>query len=257
MYQRKRVSRDVPAGVVGAATVTPSVAPAVNTPAGTMEVAGGENAAPQSEGVRVPTSSPSDTTPDAGFLLARLRETEAALKLHQENAAALQRQIEMKQGGRQLSDEQMLDMRKASDKREEFTQGRIERANQFLASNKHLDIDALGKAHEALILQGYQDELAEYHAALEREFGPLKRILPPGAQEDERNPNIAYAAPVSRSEAPNFSSGGRGHQTKITLSREEVEAAHFSGVSQEEFARQKIKMEDYKRRGLIQDTGGR
>jgi hypothetical protein len=200
---------------------------------------------------------PSTPLPDAGFLLARLRETEAALKLHKEQAEALQRQIEMKQGGRQLTDDQLSDMRQASDKREEFTQGRIERANRFLEANKHLSVDELGRTHEALIMQGYEDESPEYHAALEREFGPLKRILPPGALEDELNPNIGYAAPVSRSEAPNFSSGGRGHQTKITLSREEVEAAHFSGVSQEEFARQKIKMEDYKRRGLIQDTGGR
>ena len=147
-------------------------------------------------------------------------------------------------------------MRKVSDQREEFTEARKEHAVRFIEANRHLNVDALGKCHEALMMQGYEDGSPEYHAALEKQFGPLKRILPPGALENERNPNIQYSAPVSRSESYG-SFSGRGNQTKITLSPEEAEAAKFSGISPEEFARKKIKMQDYKRRGLIQDTGGR
>jgi hypothetical protein len=248
MYQRKRPIRDEPANSdAGLTAGQPSPA------AGTVEAVG--DGAPNQSGGGVPSSS--DTQPDARSLLLRLEESENAVRLHLENAKALQRQLEMRQGGRQLSDEQMLDMRKASDRREEFTEGRQERAAQFLAANKHLDIDQLGKAHESLMLGGYVDESEAYHRALEKQFGELKRILPPGALEDERNPDVSYGAPVSRSEAPNFGSGGRGHDTKVKLSPDEREAAAYSGVSETDYARQKIKMEDYKRRGLIQDTGGR
>ena len=238
-------------------TVPSAVAHALE--AGTVGAVDGV-AVPQGEGsANVPAMSSPDSTPDANAnsLLLRLRESEAAVAMHKAQAQALQREIALKQSGHRLSDEQLSDLRQASDKREEFSQARLERGNQFIQANRHVPVDDLGRAHEALMLAGYEDESPGYHSALEKQFGPLKRILPPGALEDDRNPNISYGAPVSRSESHNYSGHMGTNQTKIRLTPEEVEAANFSGVSQEEFARQKIKMQDYKRRGLIQDTGGR
>ena len=257
MYQRKRATnnRDVPADSNVSLT-----AGAPSLEAGTVGADG--VGAPQSGGVRVPNTSPSDTpSADANVLMARLREAEGAVAMLKAEQQAHQRRIEMAQGGRELSPEAMASMRETSDRREKHTQGRLDRADRFLKINPQLAdrVDSLGQVHEEAMMRGISDESDQYHALLEERFGPLKRIraTPVGdSVSDGRNDNFAVSAPVSRSEAPNYSTGRLGnHQTKITLTPEEREACRYSGVDETTYAKEKLRMIDFKARGLIQDTG--
>src|SRR5262245_27056700 len=65
---------------------------------------------------------------------------------------------------------------------------------------------------------------------------------------DIDNP-LAYAAPVSRSQG----SMGLDVPGRVTLSRSEVEIARASGISMEDYARGKMRLEQEKKLGLRQN----
>jgi hypothetical protein len=68
-------------------------------------------------------------------------------------------------------------------------------------------------------------------------------------------PDFPRGTPVSRLESPSFATGRRGHVER-KLSNQELEHAKLSGVSPDTYLEQKLKMEEYKRLGLLQDGRG-
>jgi hypothetical protein len=220
--------------------------------------------APSEGGGRVPTSAPPPSEPsdNASALLARLKESEAAVAMHKAEAEAIQRRLEMARGGHELTPEQLGEMRDLSDQREAVTKARLERRHDFLERNPNLKsrLDELGRVHEEAMLQGIRDETPEYYDLLEHRFGNVKR--PPSAKTKTRAPpeeddplRGLRGAPVSR-EPINYATG-RSYEPPPKLSEQELEAANYSGVDPDTYLREKLRMADFKKRGLIQDTGGR
>jgi hypothetical protein len=81
------------------------------------------------------------------------------------------------------------------------------------------------------------------------------RVFCAAATVTEPNPSSLVSAPVSRS-IP--SASGKRHQSpgKVTLTPSEVEAARLSGISIEEYARQKLKYEGMRESGEYRDNRG-
>jgi hypothetical protein len=70
------------------------------------------------------------------------------------------------------------------------------------------------------------------------------------------DPSAAYVSAPPHREAPSYTSGERPlSQTSVKLSPNEREIARLSGISEAEFARQKLKLQRYKASGLIVDEG--
>jgi len=193
-------------------------------------------------------------------LLARVQEAENAARLAREHHAALQAQLEAQSKQQQAPDPE-----------------RMERAQQFLELNPHLrdHMDVLAAAHGEALSKGIADESPDYWDHLQSVFGNIRlpaggrvahdaelarREQPSGEQynqggrvpvERERTPDIVRGAPVSR-EIASWSTGRSGH-VEQKLNRQELEHAKLAGVSEETYLEQKLKMEEYKRLGLLQD----
>jgi hypothetical protein len=70
------------------------------------------------------------------------------------------------------------------------------------------------------------------------------------------DPSAAWVSAPPHREAPSYHSGERPlSQTSVKLSPNEREIARLSGISEAEFARQKLKLQRYKASGLIVDEG--
>jgi hypothetical protein len=134
-------------------------------------------------------------------------------------------------------------------------------------------IPALGHIHRAALDAGLVDTSPEYfdfmgsqlavlqaeqpaeHLAKEmqqRAAKPTPRYFVPLPAAPARNPSSLVSAPVSRS-IPNGS--GKRHSTgKVTLTPTEVEAARISGITPEEYAKEKIRYEGMREDGSYRDN---
>ena len=125
-------------------------------------------------------------------------------------------------------------------------------------------IPALGHIHRAALDGGLVDTSPEYFRFMESQLAALQ------AQQPEANPVMQQtpkffqpppppappkeahfvSAPVSRA-VP--TSDGRRPRGRVTLSREEQEAARMSGLTLEEYAMQKRKYQDMRSDGEYRD----
>jgi len=80
------------------------------------------------------------------------------------------------------------------------------------------------------------------------------RYAAPPRQQQQRS-TVPMSAPPSR-DVPSFSTG-RPQGGPVRLTDKQREAAQFSGVSEEEYARQLVKMNRMKAEGLLDDNGRR
>lgn len=119
----------------------------------------------------------------------------------------------------------------------------LDPANQQRLQVAYLDAQARGLARGSdEYFQFFNDRLGYQQEPVEENVPP-KPATPSQQQQSSRR----VAAPVSRT-APAVS--GRGATpTRISLSREQQEAAKFSGVSNEEYARGVLRLQDEKARG--------
>lgn len=111
------------------------------------------------------------------------------------------------------------------------------------AQIQHLHHESVAKGHTAFS-QPYFDWIEEQLGMKE---------APKADTEDEEvaePPRRAVSAPVSR-EAPSLKDG-RPVTTRITLSQEQREAARVAGISEIEYARQLVKLEQAKKEGRLQ-----
>jgi hypothetical protein len=92
------------------------------------------------------------------------------------------------------------------------------------------------------------------HEAVDRVLAQARRSAPPMQQVEDDAPRIRYSAPPSR-QVPN-SNGTRAYlddPRSVVLTREQKEAARFSGVSESEYARQFLELQ--RRKSLGDFTG--
>jgi hypothetical protein len=76
-------------------------------------------------------------------------------------------------------------------------------------------------------------------------------LVPPEPQSERR---AIVSAPVSRS-APSINGGPVARRGTVTLSAAERETAEYSGISETEYARNKLKLEAAKRAGRYGEQG--
>jgi hypothetical protein len=114
------------------------------------------------------------------------------------------------------------------------------------------NVAALGAFHHAALNAGLVDTSPEYFSFMQSQLANLQQPATAAthmademqarfarAPEPPPRPSrVAYSAPVSR-DIP--SSNGKRSPGKVTLSAQEVEAARISGISPEEYAKQKIR----------------
>jgi hypothetical protein len=87
-------------------------------------------------------------------------------------------------------------------------------------------------------------------------------VKPPPMQQQHAEPEpdevdrVVYAAPVTRGVMSAGTGAEVGPDTKITLTAEQRQVAAASGVSDLEYAKQLLRMNHLKARGLLQDGGG-
>jgi hypothetical protein len=85
----------------------------------------------------------------------------------------------------------------------------------------------------------------------------FRRVEQPRPEPDkplalaEESEGSVVSAPPTRSDS--ISIGGYRSPTRYTLSPTEREIARASNMSEVEYARQRLRLEDMKRRGLVQD----
>jgi hypothetical protein len=245
---------------------------AVELPRGAAAV--GEAASPDEPmpngGAGSPDSAPPPDNDNTTALLARVREAEYAAQLAAEHHAHLQAQL-------------------AQSRQQQPDPERLERAQRFLELNPHLrdHMETLAAAHAEALSKGIEDETPDYYGHLQSIFGNIRvpaggrvahdtelsrREQPPPSQRADvqqggeayntggrvpvdtldDTPSFPRGAPVSRVESPSFATGRRGH-VEQKLNRQELEHAKLSGVDPDVYLEQKLKMEEYKRLGLLQD----
>jgi len=111
--------------------------------------------------------------------------------------------------------------------------------------------------HWDVVDEGYQPYSAEYFEVMEQKLGMRQAPVVHKEEEDDVDdasgtPRKALvSAPPSR-EAPSLGTGPRGG--KVTLTRAEKDAARISGVTEEEYAKQKLRLQQAKADGYY--TGG-
>jgi hypothetical protein len=137
-----------------------------------------------------------------------------------------------------------------------------ERRAQWLASSPaaNANYSALGPLHHAAINAGLVDTSPQYFHFMEQQLAALQaqqpqpaqlvedmqRHAPPGPPPEPAR-RVQVSAPVSR-EVPT-STGRRERSNSITLSPAEVQHARVAGISIEEYARQRLKLEAMKQSG--------
>jgi len=127
--------------------------------------------------------------------------------------------------------------------------------------------EVTGHAVQQALQAGHQRGTDAHFATVEKIFNHLTQAATPEMQptpeffspppsppaRSEPNPSSLVSAPVSRS-IP--SASGKRHQSpgKVTLTPSEVEAARLSGVTIEEYARQKLKYDNMRETGEYRDN---
>jgi hypothetical protein len=135
-----------------------------------------------------------------------------------------------------------------------------QRRQTWLAQNPKAQhhIPELGEFHNAAMAAGLPDAGDQYFKFMQEQLDaipdtpmqPTPEFFKPPPPPSARAP--AVSAPVSRS-IPNGS--GRRHLSgKVTLSPGEVEAARLSGISLEEYAKQKVLYENMRADGSYRDS---
>jgi hypothetical protein len=122
-------------------------------------------------------------------------------------------------------------------------------------------IAKLGAFHHAALKAGLADTSPEYFQFLETQLAALKAAPPSPPQPTPqfqpppaaKPPKPLYGAPVSR-EVP--TSNGSRPTGKVTLSPAEVEAARISGISAEEYAKEKLRYRNMLQSGEYRDNRG-
>ncbi|MBN9433999.1 MAG: hypothetical protein J0I45_16330 [Bosea sp.] len=126
--------------------------------------------------------------------------------------------------------------RQADDPFEAYVSTLAPRAQDWLRSHRDLVTDEgkrsqLERAHYSALSDGIAPNTDAYYERLEERMGLRQRAPEP----ERRQPSqAATAAPVSRGAT------GGGSVTQVSLSAKEREAARFSGLSDAEYARQKL-----------------
>ena len=191
-------------------------------------------------------------------------EPPAQEPLRQDDATlALRRQIESMRQSEQVqrqpqpvSREQRLEawrQQGLSDAETQFFQN-----HPAMLDNPELTNFAVHKAREAGFERGTEGIFAAVETifsanmnqqAAEMPQQPAPTFTPPAP----RPPRVGYSAPVSHS-IPSGGSGRRSTPGRVTLSPSEVEAARISGLSVEDYARQKIEYERQLSAGEYRDN---
>jgi hypothetical protein len=165
-----------------------------------------------------------------------------------------------------------------------------EHKRQLMQANPHLarQGNLLGQVHHELTSAGYQDDSPEYYLALTRRLNAAGiYVAHPGEQQDdlppperpidnrpfsmpeEREPaasayslppappaprrqSLPVSAPVSRA-VPSYQGGRSAVPSRVHLSAEERQAAAFSGISDTEYAANKIRLIQAKEAGMYPD----
>ena len=137
-----------------------------------------------------------------------------------------------------------------------------QRRAQWLASSPAANAHyaALGPMHHAAINAGLVDTSPDYFNFMEQQLAALQSQQPAPAQlvedmqrhaapapEPEPPRRVQVSAPVSR-EVPT-SAGRRERSNSITLSPAEVQHARVAGITIEEYARQRLRLEAMKQSG--------
>jgi hypothetical protein len=118
----------------------------------------------------------------------------------------------------------------------------VGQANQVHQRDTPAHYDAVKKIFDAHVEHLMREQAQAAQPAMQPTAPtPAFFKVPPGpAARSAPNPSSKFSAPVSR-EIPSGGSGKRHNPGKITLSAQEVEAARISGISPEEYAKQKIR----------------
>jgi hypothetical protein len=139
-----------------------------------------------------------------------------------------------------------------------------ERRLRWLAGNPRAqaNVPALGHIHHAALSAGLADATDDYFQFLEQQLDALpdgtpampqptpEFFRPPPAPKSPA-PKVIHSAPVSR-DVPAAGSGARP-RGRVVLTPQEQEAAAMSGISIEEYARQKLKYTTMKDTGEYRD----
>lgn len=121
--------------------------------------------------------------------------------------------------------------------------------DDFADQNKMAD---LGSAHRAAVKLHPQDSDA-YFQFIEERLGYRQPVAAQADPEPEPRRSMPMSAPVTR-ESPSISTG-RASPTRVELSPAQREAARFSGVSEVEYARNFLRLQELKKQGHYQERG--
>src|SRR5262249_17624349 len=139
------------------------------------------------------------------------------------------------------------------------------RRRSWLAANPKAqqNINALGPMHHAALQAGLLDASDEYFEFMQSQLAALpaetsdmptqptpKFSAPPAAKPPASN-KVIVSAPVSR-DIPSVSSGKRD-SSRVTLSLEEQQIAKASGISLQEYAKQKLRLAQMRASGEYAD----
>ncbi len=124
-------------------------------------------------------------------------------------------------------------------------------ANEAARLGHKVDTDAHREATREIFHKYLHNVQQQSNVSEPEMYPPPKSITPPSRPQQPRQPrrdvsNSIVSAPVSR-ELP-----GRVEPNRVTLSPDEVEAARVSGISVQEYAKQKQRVAEARARGELQ-----
>lgn len=162
------------------------------------------------------------------------------------------RKIQLEAAKTQLEKAPAVKPRESSDPVEQFTANMSPKSASWIRSHPEVVRDnklnrKMIRAHEDALEDGIQADTPEYFAAIDKAcgFGEPIKVVPDTKIDDDSPLSDASAprraapaaAPVSRS-----GNGAGGRPNVVTLSSAEVEAAAASGISVEEYAKNKASL---------------
>lgn len=138
-----------------------------------------------------------------------------------------------------------------------------DRAKEWLREHREYVEDQrknakLAAAHWDAIDEGHKEFSTDYFLAVERLLGLRQEERKEEVQEERREPvrkepearrSAIVSAPVSREGSS--ATGGSSSKTRVQLTKEEVEFAQMAGITPAEYAKQKLKLAELKKQGVI------
>lgn len=134
-----------------------------------------------------------------------------------------------------------------------------DRAKEWLREHREFAEDPrknakLMAAHWDALDEGHKEFSTDYFVSMEKLLGirkaeeEVEEKIEPVRKEPEQRRSAIVSAPVSREGS---STTGTASKTQVRLTKEEAEFAQMAGITPAEYAKQKLKLQELKKQGVI------